>query len=357
MINVTKSFLPPIEDYIQLIQKIWESNQLTNNGSLVKTLEEELKKRFGVKHMFFVTNGTIALQIAVKALGLTGEIITTPFSYVATTSSIMWEGCKPVFVDIDPETLCIDPQNIEPVLSHQTIAILPTHVFGIPCEVDGIKTIAQKHNLKVVYDASHAFGVKYHGKELPAFGDIAVLSFHATKIFHTAEGGALLTDNDEIAHTIRYMRNFGHKGKEDFWGVGINGKNSEFHAAMGLSILPYIDSIIDQRRQVSQWYDAYLHWTRLTKPKIPESTSYNYAYYPVLFEEESILLAVLMALNGQEIYPRRYFYPSLSQLPYVENQPMPVSEDISRRILCLPLYISLSEAEVEQIAEIINGNI
>ena len=351
MIPVTKSFLPPIEDYIHYLEQIWDSNQLTNNGPLVQGLEEKLKDYLGVKNLFFVSNGTIALQIAIKALDLHGEIITTPFSYVATTSSIVWEGCQPVFVDIDPHTLCIDPNLIEAAITDQTSAIIATHVFGIPCAVERIKAIAQKHGLKVIYDAAHTFGGKYEGQSIVSYGDISTLSFHATKVFHTVEGGAIITDDDELAHRIGYMRNFGHKGQEDFWGLGINGKNSELHAAMGLSNLPYIDKIITDRRCVSGWYDGILDKSKLPSPQLPDGTDYNFAYYPVIFSNEEDLLRAKDRLNGLNIYPRRYFYPSLSKLPYTKHQSMMFSEHFSSCILCLPLYSDLLQEEVSLIAD------
>jgi dTDP-4-amino-4,6-dideoxygalactose transaminase len=350
MIPVTKSFLPPIEDYIQYLEKIWDSNQLTNHGPLVQELEAKLKDYLSVKHLFFVSNGTVALQIAIKALDLHGEIITTPFSYVATTSTIVWEGCQPVFVDIDPQTLCIDPNLIEAAITDKTCAILATHVYGIPCDVDRIRAIAHKHGLKVIYDAAHTFGGKYKSKSIVSYGDIAVLSFHATKIFHSVEGGAIITDDDEMAHRISYMRNFGHKGQEDFWGLGINGKNSEFHAAMGLSNLPYIESIITSRQRVSGSYDNFLTNSKLLKPNLPEETDYNYAYYPVIFKDEEKLLRAKDKLNALDVYPRRYFYPSLNKLPFINHQTMVLAERFSNCILCLPLYPDLLQEEVYLIA-------
>lgn len=357
MIPVTKSYLPPIEDYIEHLRKIWDSNQLTNNGPLVQELEQKLKTYLGVKHLFFVSNGTIALQIAIKALDLKGEIITTPFSYVATTSSIVWEGCQPVFVDIDPKTLCIDPDMIEAAITPTTTGILATHVYGIPCAVEKIQQIAQKHGLKVIYDAAHTFGVKYQGRSLVSYGDISTLSFHATKLFHTVEGGAIITDDDGLAHRIGYMRNFGHNGPEGFWGVGINGKNSEFHAAMGLCNLPHIEEIIAARKQVSGWYDDLLLASDLTRPVLPDGTEYNFAYYPVLFPSEESLLQARDRLNELQIFPRRYFFPSLNQVPYLPAWQSPVSENISRKILCLPLYTDLSLSEVEQITSIISAHV
>lgn len=355
MIPVTKSFMPPIEEYIEYLKKIWDSNQLTNNGPLVKELEQKLKDFLGVKHLFFISNGTIALQIAIKALDLHHEVITTPFSYVATTSSLVWEGCQPVFVDIDPNTLCIDPNLIAAAITPRTTAILATHVYGIPCDVEKIQSIAEKHHLKVIYDAAHTFGVKYLGKSLVSYGDISTLSFHATKLFHTVEGGAIITDDDELAHRISYMRNFGHKGQEDFWGVGINGKNSEFHAAMGLCNLPHIPEIMAARKQVCELYDELLVGSGLTRPVLPEGTEYNYAYYPVLFPTEDALIQAKEKLNEIQIFPRRYFYPSINKVPYLQGSCMPVSEDLSCRVLCLPLYFDVTRRSIEQTSLVIKN--
>jgi dTDP-4-amino-4,6-dideoxygalactose transaminase len=344
-----------MNEYIQYLEKIWESNQLTNNGPLVKELEIKLIDYFGVKHLFFVTNGTIALQIAIKALDLHGEIITTPFSYVATTSSIVWEGCSPVFVDIDSDTLCINPDLIEAAITPETSAILTTHVYGIPSDVEKIYEIAQRNNLKVIYDASHAFGVRFKDKSLVSYGDISTVSFHATKLFHTVEGGAIITQDDEIANRISYMRNFGHKGQEDFWGLGINGKNSEFHAAMGLCNLNHISSIIERRKQVSKWYDDLLRESDLFKPLLPKFSEYNYSYYPVIFKNGNRLLTVKQKLNEKDIYPRRYFFPSLNELPYVKSKPIHFSTDIANRVLCLPLYGELEYEIIKEIVTIIRS--
>lgn len=355
MINVTKSFLPPIEKYQGYLQGIWERAHLTNNGPLLIELEQKLKEYFAAKHFIFLNNGTSALQIAIKGFALKGEIITTPFSYVATTSSIVWENCEPVFADIDEKTLTIDAGQIEKLITPKTSAILATHVYGIPCAIEAIHKIAAKHGLKVIYDAAHAFGVNYKGKPLTSYGDVSTLSFHATKLFHTIEGGALITQDENAAHRFSYLRNFGHKGSEDFWGMGINAKNSEFHAAMGLCVLPYVDEIIKKRRALSELYDEQLIRQKLPviRPSIPTGTDYNYAYYPVIFESEKVLLSVRDALNAEFIYPRRYFYPSLSTLNYVKKYKVPVSEDISRRVLCLPLYYELEPDQVKRISEIV----
>ena len=248
-IPVTKPFLPPKEDYLAYIDQIYERNWLSNDGPLLRELETKLKDYLKVENLLFVTNGTIALQLAIKALDLTGEIITTPFSYVATTSSIVWENCQPVFVDIDPARLSIDPDKIEAAITDQTSAILATHVYGIPCHVEKIDAIAKTHKLKVIYDAAHAFGVNYKGQSVLNYGDISILSSHATKIFQTVEGGAVIAKDPEIVKKAFYMRNFGHAGFDKFNGVGINGKNSEMHAAMGLCNLNYMDAIIKKRKE------------------------------------------------------------------------------------------------------------
>ncbi|MEM4234827.1 MAG: DegT/DnrJ/EryC1/StrS family aminotransferase [Nitrososphaerota archaeon] len=354
MINVTKSFLPPIERYIEYLKGIWERGHLTNHGPLVLELEAKLKEYLEVPYIFFVSNGTIALQIAIKALELKGDIITTPFSYVATTSSIVWEHCCPVFVDIESDTLTIDPKSVENAITDKTTAILCTHVYGNPCDVEAIQLVARKYNLKVIYDAAHSFGVRYKGKSLLSYGDFSTLSFHATKIFHTVEGGAIVTENAELAHRASYMRNFGHNGPEDFYGVGINGKNSELHAAMGLCLLEEIDEIILRRQMISETYDELLKGLNIERPKIREHTKYNYAYYPVIFPSEEILLKVKASLNDNQIYPRRYFYPSLNKLNYVVRKSMPISEDIARRVLCLPLYPQLDYEDVAKICGIIS---
>jgi dTDP-4-amino-4,6-dideoxygalactose transaminase len=255
MIPVTKSFLPPIEEYQTLIQKLWKSGWLTNRGVMVKELEQRINAYLGTKHMIAMTNGTLPLQIAIKALNLQGEIITTPFSYVATTSSIVWEGCTPVFVDIDPEYLTIDETKIEAAITKKTTAILATHVYGNPCNVDAIESIAKKYDLKVIYDAAHCFGVQYKGQSIFNYGDVSTCSFHATKVFHTGEGGAAFCNDEALYKDMYYHHNFGHSGPESFYNVGINAKMSELQAAMGLSVLPYMNRIIEQRRIIVDNYD------------------------------------------------------------------------------------------------------
>lgn len=352
MLNVTQTFLPPLEEYKNLLERIWDSKWLTNRGKLVCELEESLRRHLEVPNLLAVANGTIALQIAIKALGLKDEIITTPFSYVATVSSIVWEGCTPVFVDIDPDYWTIDENLIEAAITERTSAILATHVFGNPCNVEVIEEIARKHGIKVIYDAAHCFGVKYRGSSILNWGDISTLSFHATKLFHTGEGGAIACRDAAIAKDVFDHHNFGHNGPEEFFGLGINGKLSELNAAMGLAVLEHIDVIIAGRKTVCKAYDEFLAGSGLRRIKLREGTDWNFSYYPVLFESEEELLKVREKMNKKEIYPRRYFYPSLNKLPYLSYKKFPIAEDISRRILCLPLSNTINSFDAERVAEV-----
>ncbi len=354
MINVTKPFLPPRDEFDHFIDGIWQRNWLTNNGPLVNELELKLKEYLKVPHMLYLNNGTIALQIAIKALGLKGEVITTPFSYVATTSSIVWEGCKPVFVDIDPGSLNLDPTKIESAITEKTTAIIATHVYGNPCDIDAIQQIATKHNLKVIYDGAHCFGSLYKGKSVFAYGDVCTTSFHATKLFHTIEGGAVFTNDPELLKKMSFMRNFGHHDSADhFAEVGINAKNSEFHAAMGLVNFKYINHILRSRKEQCL---RYFHWLKVLE--VPQLTiephvEFNYAYYPLILKNEELVLKVIKALEGNLIYPRRYFYPSLNTIKIYKGNSLPVSEALVQRVICLPLYHSLSSEEIDFVCRII----
>lgn len=355
--NVTKTFLPPQEEYNAILKRAWDTNWITNRGVLVKELEANLKDYLQVSNIIATTNGTLPLQIAIKALGLTGEIITTPFSYVATTSSIVWEGCTPVFVDIHPEYLTIDDTKIEAAITSKTSAILATHVFGNPCDVEAIEAIAKKYYLKVIYDAAHCFGVTYKGQSVFNYGDVSTCSFHATKLFHTGEGGALFCKDEIFSNKLFYHHNFGHKGHDGFYGLGINAKMSELQAAMGLAILPYMGSILEGRKQAVTYYDEALKDHFVKTLKLRDRTQWNYSYYPIIFTSEAQLLKVKMALETQDIYTRRYFYPSLSSLPYIETSCCPISETISKQILCLPIFDSLSISSVKNICEIIKESL
>jgi dTDP-4-amino-4,6-dideoxygalactose transaminase len=357
MINVTKTYLPPFEEYTAILKRAWDKGWITNNGELVQELEKKLKEYLGVNNLLFTSNGTIVLQMALKVLNITRQVITTPFSYVATTNAILWEGCQPVFVDIDPKTHCIDASKIEAAITHDTQAILATHVYGIPCDVERIQAIAEKHNLKVIYDAAHAFGCTYKGKSLLSYGDISTCSFHATKVFHTVEGGCIIAKDDAIANQLMLYRQFGHIG-DDYYSIGINAKNSELHAAMGLCILPKLKDFISARKAVFDHYNELLDFTKVKQPMFQRNLQYNYSYYPVIFRTEDTLQKVRSELLKQDITTRRYFYPSLNQLPFIdEKNKCCYSEDISKRVLALPLYEDLLENDIVRICKIINREI
>lgn len=354
MIPVTQPFLPPKEEYEKYLNGIWSRNWLTNMGPLASQLEMKLKDYLKIKHLLFVTNGTVALQMAIKALDLKGEIITTPFSFVATTSSIVWEGCTPVFVDIDAKSLNIDPSKIEAAITEKTSAILATHVYGNPCDVEAIEEIAKKQNLKVIYDAAHAFGVQVNGKSVFEYGDISICSLHSTKLYHSVEGGLMFTQDADLLKKIAYIRNFGISGYGSFAELGINGKNSEFHAAMGLVNLKYVDAIIAKRKSLTERYEEKLKTLKAFRPKWHKTSENNGAYLPFVLESEELLLKIKTELDKNEVFTRRYFYPSLaSSLPYLGDEHFPKTDDISKRVLCLPLYYELTEEEVDWICRMI----
>ncbi len=352
MITVTKAYLPPIEKYKKYIDRIYESGILTNRGPLLLELEERLANFLGVKHVICVANGSLALQVAYKALALKGEVITTPFSFAATSSTLLWENLKPIFCDIDAESFNLDPKLIEQYITSNTSAILPVHVFGNPCDVEGIQRIADKHNLKVIYDAAHAFGVEYKGESVLKYGDISTLSFHATKLFHTIEGGAIITESDDIADKIRKLINFGITGPETIEGVGTNAKMNEFEAAMGLCVLDDIEKISLSRQKMIEAYKEKLS-SKVKFQKINECSSELSSYMPIAFENEDKLLEVKQALEIERVYPRRYFYPSLD-VAYSSNELSEYSISLSKRILCLPLYYSLTSSDIDRICDVIN---
>lgn len=354
-INVTKAFMPPFEEYEVYLRRIWDTEMLTNQGPLLEEFEAKAKAFLGVKNFHFVTNGTLALQMALRALDIKeGEIITTPFSYVATTSAILWERYTPIYVDIDSETYCIDVNKIEAAITPNTKAIMAVHVFGHPCDVERIEEIANKHKLKVIYDGAHAFGVEYQGKSLLAYGDISTCSFHATKLFHTIEGGCVIPRDKSVSNKLELIKRFGHSGDEHFM-LGINAKASEFQAAMGLCNLNHVGAVIASRKVLAEHYDTLLKQT-IMRPQI-KAGKHNYGYYPVVFKDEETLKRVVDALQAAEIHPRRYFYPALNRLPYIQNpQSCPIAEDIAIRILCLPLYDELLSEDIDRICTIVNQN-
>jgi dTDP-4-amino-4,6-dideoxygalactose transaminase len=347
-IFVTRSFLPPQAEYQAWLDKVYASHVLTNLGPVHRELENSLRARFAVPYLRLMANGTLALQLAIRALGVTGKVITTPFSYVATTSAILWEGCEPVFVDIDPRTGCIDASLIEAAITPDTTAILATHVYGIPCDVEAIDTIAKKHGLKVIYDAAHAFDVDYKGRSILQWGDASTLSFHATKLFHTVEGGAVVLHDAEADKRLRLLRSFGHVYDEHFT-LGMNAKMSELHASMGMAVLPHMERIIAERAAIVARYVQQLAGLGLERPVVPPGTTYNYAYHPILLRDRAEREGLLEALAAHGIHARRYFFPSLDTLPYVRTQYCSHGRDLANRALCLPLYNGLDQESQDRI--------
>lgn len=350
-IYVTKPTLAPLSDLQPYLERIWSTGVMTHNGPLVQQFEKEFASWAGVTNLVTVCNGTVAIQMAIKALGLEGgEIITTPFTFIATLSAIQWERCVPVFVDIDPETLNIAPAKIEKKITSKTVAILPVHVFGNPCEIEAIETLAKKHGLKVIYDAAHAVGSTYKGKSLLAYGDIAATSFHATKMLNTVEGGGCVTANSDWDQALRAIRFYGFGASKDAERQGLNGKMTEVHAAVGLANLHYLkDALADRKEKYKLYSDILTGKCRLRFQKIDDGC--NRSYFPVIFESEVQLLRVEEYLHSQKVFPRRYFYPSVNTFTrLVPFQSCPISEDISRRILCLPLYKDLLVKDVRKIA-------
>ncbi|QFR42549.1 DegT/DnrJ/EryC1/StrS family aminotransferase [Sulfurimonas xiamenensis] len=357
MINVTKTYLPNKEKYKKYIDEIYENGWLTNNGPLVQRLEKRLAEYLGVKNIVLVSNGTVALEIAYRTLGLKGFVITTPFSFVATTSSLVTNQLLPIFADIDQNSFNLDPRNIEKLITPNTSAILPVHVFGNACEVEDIEQIAKKHDLKVIYDAAHAFDVKYKDQSVLNYGDISTLSFHSTKLFHSIEGGALIINDDELVQKARYLINFGIKNAEEIPHLGTNAKMNEFEAAMGLCVLDDIEEIKQKRKVIVENYSKELKGLVQFQEQNENATE-NYSYFPVVCDSEEQLLKVQKALGEKDIFPRRYFYPSLDTLEYIEpKQECKISRDISKKILCLPIYAELEKNIQEEIIKIIKDTI
>ncbi|MEQ9063193.1 MAG: DegT/DnrJ/EryC1/StrS family aminotransferase [Vicingaceae bacterium] len=353
-ISVTKPFMPPIEEYQSMVQAIWSREWLTNDGPVLKDFESKMMEVIDTRNFLFVSNGTVALQIAIESLGITGSVLTTPFSYIATSTSILWQKCKPVFVDIDPRTFNVDADLIKGAISDEIGGMLFTHVFGNPCEVDRIEAIANAHGIPVIYDAAHAFGTRINGKEVMLRGDISCTSFHATKLFHTVEGGGVVSGNTQIHEKLALMRNFGHNGFYKFEGIGINGKNSEFHAAMGICNLKYLQEILKDRKRIYNTYKSFLTEGKCQFQQIGKGVDHNASYFPIVLKSWEQAEAVISTLREQEISPRRYFYPSLNTL-YDSSQLCPVSEDIAARILCLPVYFGLEDEDIKRICSLVNG--
>lgn len=363
-ITVTSPLLPPLEDFIPYLQKIWDSKWITNNGAMHKELERQLAEYLGVEYISLFANGTLALITALQTLNIMGEVITTPYSFVATTHSIFWNKCTPVFVDVEPDYFNIDPAKIEAAITEKTTAIMPVHVYGNPCDVETIQQIAEKHHLKVIYDAAHAFGVKKDGVSILNYGDLSVLSFHATKIFSTIEGGAVICHSQEMKHHIDNLKNFGFRGETVVEEPGINAKMNEVQAAYGLLSLKYIDEAIAKRKQIVEKYREELKNISGIS-FLPEQigVEYNYAYFPIFVDEAEYGMsrdALYEKLRANNIYGRRYFYPLISTFePYKElpsSQNLPIAQKAAEQVICLPLYADLESYDLERIITIIVSN-
>lgn len=357
-ILVTQPTLAPLNEFSDLLKGVWHSGILTHNGPLVQQLEDQLSKKLGLDYFITVANGTLAIQMAIKALELKGEIITTPFTWVATLSAIQWEDCTPIFCDIEPDTLNIDPLKLEEKITSKTIAIMPVHVFGNPCNVNAIDKIAKKYGLKVIYDAAHAIGSTFEDKSILEYGDISATSLHATKILNTAEGGGCITKDKDLFEKLKRIRFFGHDNNKEIVEEGFNGKLTEINAALGLANLKYFRSTVEDRKVKYLYYKSSLeNLPNIAFQNIKFGQS-NYSYFPLIFDSEKTLLKIEKALNNSNIFPRRYFYPSVNTFDkIVKYDPMPISEDISKRILCLPLYFDLKISEIDIICNAISTNI
>ncbi len=359
---VTQPYLPPLEEFIPYLQQIWDSHQLTNAGPFHQQFEQALAKYLGVPYVALFSNGTLALLTALQSLRITGEVITTPYSFVATSHALLWNGIKPVFVDIEPHSFGLDPDKIEAAITPQTTAILAVHVYGFPAQVERIQKIADTYGLKVIYDAAHAFGVKHQGVPLVGNGDLSVLSFHATKVFNTFEGGAIICPDAKTKQRIDYLKNFGFADEVTVVAPGINGKMNEFQAALGLLQLQHIRSCIDKRKQIDALYRQELASViGIDIPETPADTEHNYAYFPILVTEQYPLSrdALYWEFRETGIYARRYFHPLISEFPMYRGLPsatqknLPTANKVARQVLCIPIYPDLTAAEQIQVIDVI----
>ena len=365
-INVTSPLLPPLEEFIPYLEKIWESKWLTNNGPYHQELERALCSYLKVPYISLFTNGTLPLMVAIQALRITGEVITSPFSFVATTHSLWWNGIKPVFVDIDPRTGNLDPAKIEAAITPKTTAIMPVHVYGNPCDTKRIEEIADTYGLKVIYDAAHAFGVEVEGKSLLNEGDLATLSFHATKTYQTFEGGALICHDAKMKQRIDYLKNFGFAGETTIVAPGINGKMDEVRAAFGLLQLKYVDDAIAKRKAIAQQYREQLKDIRgITFLEDFPEVRHNYSYFPIFVDEKEYGMSrdeLYEKLKSHNIYGRRYFYPLISEfstyrgLPSAAKENLPNAHKIANGVICLPIYPDLDLIDVKVISAVIKNN-
>lgn len=354
MILVNKPYLPEMSRVFEKFSLIWETNHLTNDGPIHNKLEKQIASYLNINDICLINNCTNGLLMSLSYFNSGDEIITTPFSFVATTSSISWSKLKPVFCDIDTDTLFLDVSKVEKLITKKTKAVLATHVFGNTGDIELLSDICKRNNIKLIFDAAHAFGVKYKGKSILEYGDISILSLHATKLYHTIEGGAIYSNDSNTMSDMRVKKNFGYQNYQ-ILDIGINSKMSEFNAAMGMCVLEDIDTILSDRKESCELYNSLITNDKVRKLNINENLEWNYSYYPIIFDTEENLLKSIEKLNMSNIYPRRYFYPSLNTLSYLKAKKMKNSEDISSRIMCLPLFYGLDKGIVETIAKIINS--
>lgn len=363
-IYVTQPYLPDLKEFIPYMESIWDNKILTNGGPMHERLEKELCNYLGVNEVALFNNGTIALLTALQALRITGEVITTPYSFVATAHSLLWNGIKPIFVDIDPVTLNMDPDSIEAAITPQTTAIMPVHCYGNPCDVDKIQRIADNYNLRVIYDAAHAFGVNDAGGSVLRHGDLSTISFHATKVFNTFEGGAIICPDKKTKTRINNLKNFGIVDETTVVAPGINGKMSEINAAFGLLQLKHVDSAIARRKEIDMYYrEALAGVDGITLIAPTGQLRANYSYFPILIEDDFRMdrEALYAFLKAQDIFSRRYFFPLISEFPMYRGMPssakenLPVANNVARRVLCLPIYPDLSHSDQTRIISLIKG--
>ncbi|WP_225031236.1 DegT/DnrJ/EryC1/StrS family aminotransferase [Paraburkholderia sp. XV] len=361
-IPVTQPFLPPLDEFQPYLEEIWERKWVTNNGVFHRELEKQLCEYLGIEHLSLFSNGTLALITALQSMKITGEVITTPFSFVATTHALHWNGIKPVFADIDPVTMNLDPERIEAAITPQTTAILPVHVYANPCDVERIETIADTYGLRVIYDAAHAFGVRIRDRSILEYGDMSVLSFHGTKVFNTFEGGAIICRDERTKRRIDNLKNFGFVDETTVVAPGINGKMNEVQAAFGLLQLKYMDRVLAQRALIDERYRrAFRNVPGLAMHEVPEYCTKNYSYFPLLVRPEFPLDRdeLYGELRTHRIAARRYFYPLISEFPMYRGLPssgahnLPVSTELSRQVLCLPIFPALEQSEQDRIIDVI----
>ena len=362
-ITVTSPLLPPLDEFVSYLEKIWESKWITNNGQFHRQLEEALADYLGVKYVSLFTNGTLPLITALQAMNITGEVITTPYSFVATTHALWWNGIKPVFVDIDPATCNLDPEKIEAAITDKTTAIMPVHCYGMPCDTERIQAIADKHGLKVIYDAAHTFGVQVNGESILKSGDMSTLSFHATKVFNTVEGGALVCHDEETKKQIDFLKNFGFAGETEVVAPGINSKMDEIRSAYGLLNLKQVDAAIEARHKVADYYRQALRSVKGVKvfEDMP-GVRHNYSYFPILIDAETYGMSrdeLYFKMRDDNVLGRRYFYPLISTFDTYKNLEssnpanLPVATRIADEVICLPMYYGLTEEDMDRVLKCI----